>query len=81
MLPTDIDSNKTGGPPDDIGRLIPRKRVAEELGVCARSVVRRENYDPAFPKLIKINGRVYVSEEEFSAYKRTLIHRGLEEVF
>ncbi len=63
----------------DPGRLIPRKQVAAELGVCPRSVVRREKDDPDFPPLIKVNGRAYITESGLATYKAALIRRGLGE--
>lgn len=72
-----MESNFPPASSPDSGRLIPRKQVAAELGVCPRSVARREKDDPDFPPLLKLNGRVYITENGLTAYKATLIRRGL----
>ena len=74
---TDAHPEKGGEPAADIGALMPRKKVAAELGVCPRSVARYEKNDPAFPKPIRINHRIYIRVDEFTAYKAVLVRRGL----
>jgi hypothetical protein len=74
-----MQSNFNPGSNPDPGRLIPRKQVAAELGVCPRLVAKRENSDPDFPSLVKVNGRVYVTESGLAAYKQSLIRRGAGE--
>jgi hypothetical protein len=79
---TDVQPDNGGGlldphPDAGIGRLIPRSKVAEALGVCPRSVARYEKNDVAFPKRFRLNNRIFVREDDFEAYKRELLRRGL----
>jgi predicted DNA-binding transcriptional regulator AlpA len=53
-------------------RLIPRRLFGQRLGVCPRTIARREHDDPEFPKPIKIKGRNYFWEHEVLEYERTL---------
>jgi len=56
-----------------VGKLLPQKAVADELGCCVRTVVRRAAADPAFPRPVLIGTRYYFSEGQVEAYKRRLL--------
>jgi hypothetical protein len=49
---------------------IPRRRAAERLGICVRTLMRWER-DPKLnlPKPDDVNGRKYFDDEEFSAWQ------------
>jgi hypothetical protein len=53
-------------------KLIPRRTLGERLGVCPRTVFRRERGEPGFPKPIKINHRNYFLERDVLAYEQRL---------
>jgi hypothetical protein len=59
-------------------KLTPRRAVGERLGVCPRTVFRREHDTPGFPKPIKINHRNYFLERDVIAYERMLMTRTVE---
>jgi len=58
---------------NSVGKLLPQKAVADELGCCVRTIVRRAAADLAFPRPVRIGMRYYFSEEQVEAYKRKLI--------
>ena len=55
--------------------LVPDAQVCIELGGISKMTLnRRDNYDPAFPTLIKVNGRNFRSRRQLEAYKARLLH-------
>jgi hypothetical protein len=55
--------------------LVPDAKVCIELGGISKMTLnRRDNYDPAFPTLIKVNGRNFRSRRQLEAYKARLLH-------
>ena len=53
--------------------------AALALGVGRRSIGRRIKDDPDFPKVLRSNGRLYVTRADLETYKNKLISRGLKE--
>jgi hypothetical protein len=62
----------------DTFKLISRRTFGERLGVCPRTVFRREHDTPGFPRAIKINHRNYFLEREVLAYEQRLTKGGVE---
>ena len=56
-----------------IGKLLPKRAVAETLSVCTKTVMDRVKNDPAFLRAIKMNKRVYFLEPEVENYKRHIV--------
>jgi predicted DNA-binding transcriptional regulator AlpA len=56
-----------------VGRLLPAKMVAEDLGICRRTLARKVGSEPDFPRPVIINGRWYFRETLHESYKRRLI--------
>jgi hypothetical protein len=50
------------------GKWKPRRKIAEKDGVSVRTQMRREKM-PGYPKVIEINGRVYIDEDEHDAWR------------
>lgn len=68
---------------EPVGRLIPATILGPEIGGTGKSggrrtVGRRIKADPDFPKVYRINGRLYVREADWENYKRVLLRRGAE---
>jgi hypothetical protein len=59
-------------PVQENSHLLTRRRVAERLAVCTRTVARRERDDPQFPQPIKLHKRIYFRADEVAAYERAL---------
>jgi hypothetical protein len=79
-----VKSETTGAEPigdakplDDSGAFISRKKYAASLGICPRSAARREIEDPDFPPVFYINGRAFITNGDLTAYRGTLMRRGL----
>jgi hypothetical protein len=62
---------------EPIGALIPRKRLAEDLGVCPRTVVNLARRDPLFPQPVKINMRTFYTQSSVENYKRALLRQAM----
>jgi hypothetical protein len=62
---------------EPIGALIPRTRLAEDLGVCPRTVVNLAKKDPLFPQPVKINMRTFYTQRSVDNYKRSLLQQAL----
>jgi hypothetical protein len=62
---------------EPVGRLIPKKLVAEDLGYCGRSLARRVESDPDFPRPIIMGNRWFFSQTAIEKYKRELVRRSL----
>ena len=59
----------------ELDSLVPDAQVCIELGGISKMTLnRRDNYDPAFPPLIKVNGRNFRSRRQLEAYKERLLH-------
>ena len=59
----------------ELDSLVPDAQVCIELGGISKMTLnRRDNYDPAFPALIKVNGRNFRSRRQLEAYKARLLH-------
>jgi predicted DNA-binding transcriptional regulator AlpA len=54
-------------------RLLRRRKAAERLGVCERTLDRESQRNPDFPKPIKIGPLVCFVESEIDAYVEKLI--------
>jgi predicted DNA-binding transcriptional regulator AlpA len=62
---------------EPIGALIPRKRLAQDLGVCSRTVVNLAKRDPLFPQPLKISRRTYYTQAAVENYKRSLLRQAM----
>lgn len=60
-----------------VGRLIPQKAVAKDLGICVRTITRRLELDPEFPRPIVKDRRFYFAEAQIENYKTALVRRAL----
>jgi hypothetical protein len=65
-----------------IGRLLPASMLGYDLGGTGanagrRTIGRRIKTDPDFPQVYRINGRLYVREGDWEAYKKILLRRGV----
>jgi hypothetical protein len=59
----------------ELDSLVPDAQVCIELGGISKMTLnRRDNYDPDFPSLIKVNGRNFRSRRQLEAYKARLLH-------
>ena len=68
---------------EPVGRLIPATVLGPEIGGTGKSggrraIGRRIKNNPDFPKVYRINGRLYVRESDWESYKRVLLRRGAE---
>jgi hypothetical protein len=59
------------------GAFTPHKRLANDLGVCPRTLSNRAKTDPDFPRPIIYNGRRFYEENDCIDYKRKLISRAM----
>jgi hypothetical protein len=76
-----LDNNGEG----PIGRLLPVSVLGYDLGGTGvnagrRTIGRRIKTDHDFPPVYRINGRLYVREVAWEAYKKILLHRGVAAV-
>jgi predicted DNA-binding transcriptional regulator AlpA len=60
-----------------VGKLLPKKAVAQTLAVCNRTVMMRVKEDPSFPRPITLNKRIYFLEPEVENYKRLIIAKSM----
>jgi hypothetical protein len=60
------------GNPELPFKLIPRRAFGERLGICPRTVFRREHGEPDFPRPVVINRRNYFLERDVLAYEQRL---------
>ena len=60
-----------------IGKLLPKKVVAQALAVGTRTVMMWVDKDPSFPRPITHNKRVYFLEPDIENYKRRLVAKAM----
>ena len=60
-----------------IGALLPRKKLAQDLGICVRTLMERGASDPNFPRAIIINSRRFYAQCDIERYKRNLLARAM----
>ena len=59
-------------------RFISVKKMADDIGKCAKTVHRMAATDPDFPKFIVLGNMFHAAVHEWEAYKKLLLQRGMK---
>jgi hypothetical protein len=65
-------------PPAVPVKLLAYTPLHKELGISRRTLDRKRQLDPTFPRIIWINGRAYLVSNEWEQYKAHVIRRAIE---
>jgi hypothetical protein len=60
-----------------VGKLLPKRAVAQTLSVCTRTIMLRVKEDQSFQRPIKLNKLVYFLGPEIEIYKRQVIAQSM----